>query len=159
MTVACLLGMVSVARAQGAAQSYEMQKKSVGLAVTLEALSPVAGVGAFYAHDSDRGLTLAITSALAAGAGVASAFWLVHLDRQHETGVDRFIQDSEQGTAISLLVVAGVVYVVARVSGLELAPEATGAYNQRLRESLGVPREPVVTPQAFAPGTFVGARF
>ena len=159
MTLACLLGMVSTAQAQTAAQTYEAQRKSVGLAVTLEALSPIAGAGAFYAHDSDRGLTLAITSTLAAGAGVASALWLVHLDRQRASGFDGTIRDAEQGTAISVLVTAGIVYLVARVSGLALAPEATDAYNQRLRETLGVPPQPIVPPQALAPGTFVVARF
>lgn len=151
--MACLLlEMTSSARAQSAAQTYEAQRKSVGLAITLEALSPIAGTGALYAHDSERGLTLAITSALAAGAGVASAFWLVHLDGQHESGLDRTIQDAEQGTAISLLVTAGIVYLVARVSGLVLAPEATEAYDQRLRDSLGIAPEPFASTPRFAPG-------
>ena len=155
VTLTCLLGMASTARAQTAA--YESQKKSVGVALTLEALSPIAGAGAFYAHDSDRGLTLAIASALAAGAGVASAFWLVHLDRQQASGFDRTIHDAEQATAISLLVTAGIVSLVARVSGLVLAPEATDAYDQRLRETLGVPPEPVVPPQALTPRSSFGA--
>jgi hypothetical protein len=157
VVLACLVGMVSPAHAQTAA--YEAQKKSVGVAVTLEALSPIAGAGAFYAHDSERGLTLAITSALAAGVGVASVFWLVHLDGQQESGFDRTLQHAEQGTAVSLLVTAGIVYVLARVSGLVLAPEATDAYDQRLRETLGVPPEPIVPPQALAPRTSVGAWF
>jgi hypothetical protein len=144
VALAYLLGMAAPARAETAAETYEAQRKSVGLAITFEALSPIAGAGAFYAHDSDRGLALAITSALAGGAGVASAFWLVHLDRQQASGFDRTIRDAQQGTAISLLVTAGIVYVVARVSGLVLAPEATHAYDQRLRETLGVPPEPAL---------------
>lgn len=138
MTLAWLLGMASAAQAQTAAQTYEAQRKSVRLAITLEALSPIAGAGAVYAHDSDRGLTLAIASVVAAGAGVASAFWLVHLDRQQASGFDRTIQEADQGIAISLLVTAGIVYLVTRVSGLALASEATDAYNQRLRATMGI---------------------
>ncbi|HEY4188298.1 MAG TPA: hypothetical protein VGP07_24705, partial [Polyangia bacterium] len=138
---------------------YAAQQKSAALAVTLEALSPIAGAGAFYAHDADRGLTLAITSALAAGAGVGSAFWLVHLSHQQESGFDRTVQDFEQGTAISLLATAAIVYVVARVSGLVLAPEATDAFNDKLRGDLGVPPEPVVPYHALGPGPTLGLRF
>jgi len=150
------------ARAQtapAAAQRYEAQKKSTALAVTLEALSPIAGAGAFYAHDTDRGLTLSITSALAIGVGVGSAFWLIHLDHQQESGFNRTVQDFEQGTAISLLVTAGIVYIVARVSGLVLAPEATAAFNDKLREDLGVPPEPVVPFHALAPGPMLTVRY
>jgi hypothetical protein len=162
--LACLLGMASAARAQTAAppaaQAYEAQRKSVGLAVTLEALSPIAGVGAFYAHDPDRATVLAIVSAVAAGAGVGSAFWLVHLDGQHPTGGDRVYQDVEQGLAISVLATAAVVYVVARISGLVLAPEATAAFNEDLRQRLGVPpAEPVIPFHALAPGPMFSVRF
>jgi hypothetical protein len=150
------------ARAQVAptpAEKYEAQRKSTALAVTLEALSPIAGAGALYAHDSARGLTLAITSALAVGAGAGSAFWLIHLSHQQESGFNRTVQDFEQGTAISLLVTAGIVYVVARVSGLVLAPEATDAFNDKLRGDLGVPPEPVVPFHALGPGPMLGLRF
>ena len=142
-------------------QAYGARKKSVALAVTLEALSPIAGTGAFYAHDSDRGLTVAITSALAAGAGVGSAFWLIHLSHQQESGFNRTVQDFEQGTAISILATAAIVYVVARVSGLVLAPEATEAFNDQLRTDLGVPPEPVVPfhAMALAPGPMLRLRF
>jgi hypothetical protein len=168
-TLAALVFLVGVggvvagpARAQTAptaAQRYEAQKKSAALAVTLEALSPIAGMGAFYAHDTDRGLTLAITSALAIGAGVGSTFWLIHLSHQQESGFNRTVQDFEQGTAVSILVTAGIVYLVARVSGLILAPEATDAFNDKLRDDLGVPPEPVVPFHAFAPGPMLGGRF
>jgi hypothetical protein len=141
------------------AEKYAAQKKSTALAVTLEALSPIAGAGAFYAHDSARGLTLAITSALAVGAGVGSAFWLIHLSHQQESGFNGTVHDFEQGTAISLLVTAGIVYVVARVSGLVLAPEATDAFNDKLRGDLGVPPEPVVPFHALGPGPMLGLRF
>jgi hypothetical protein len=167
LAVVCLLGLGASARAQtvaaappDAAQRYAAGKKSVPLAVTLEALSPIAGLGALYAHDTDRGLTLAIVSAAAAGAGVGSAFFLLHLSHQQESGFDRTVQDFEQGTAISLLVSAAVIYVVARISGLALAPEATDAYNDELRRGLGLPPpEPVVPFHAFAPGPAWGGRF
>ena len=143
-----------------AEQAYAARKKSVALAATLEALSPIAGMGAFYAHDTDRGLTLSITSALAAGAGVGSAFWLIHLGHQQESGWNRTVQDFEQGTAISILATAAVVYVVARVSGLVLAPEATEAFNDNLRNGLGLPPpEPVVPFHALAPGPMLSVRF
>jgi hypothetical protein len=143
-----------------AVQRYEAQKKSTALAVTLEALSPIAGVGAFYAHDPDRATLLAVVSAVAAAAGVGSAFWLVHLDGQHPTGGDRVFQDVEQSAAISVLATAAVVYVVARISGLVLAPEATAAFNEDLRRQLGVPpAEPVIPFHALAPGPMLTLRF
>ena len=167
--LAFLVGAITAgpARAQTAhpgqtpQQAYGARKKSVALAVTLEALSPIAGGGAFYAHDADRGLTLAITSTLAAGAGVGSAFWLIHLSHQQESGFNRTVQDFEQGTAISILATAAIVYVVARVSGLVLAPEATDAFNDTLRTDLGVPPEPVVPfhAMALAPGPMLTVRY
>lgn len=168
MTLACLLGLAGRARAQmapppgpsAAERRYEAQKKSVPLAVTLEALSPIAGMGAFYAHDTDRGLTLAILSVAAAGAGVGSAFWLLHLSHQQESGFNRTVQDFEQGTAISILATAAVAYVVARVSGLALAPEATDAYNDELHRGLGLPPPESVVPfHALAPGLTLSLRF
>jgi hypothetical protein len=174
LTLVCLLELASVARAQtapalepnasaattSAAQTYAARRKSVALAVTLEALSPIAGMGAFYAHDNDKGTLLAIVSAVAAGAGVGAAFWLIHLEGQHETGADHVIQDVEQGTAISLLATAAIVYLVARISGLSLAPEATEAFNENLRQGLGVPPpEPVIPFHALAPGPMFSVRF
>ena len=151
---------VSTAAQTSAAQTYAAQKKSAALAVTLEALSPIAGMGAFYAHDTERATVLAIVSAVAAGAGVGSAFWLIHLDRQHPTGADRWFQDAEQGTAITVLATAAIVYVVARISGLALAPEATAEFNDNLRQGLGLPpAEPVVPFHALAPGPMLTVRF
>jgi len=46
---------------------YQQQKKSVALAVTLEALCPIAGAGALYAGDGDKGTLLAILSTASAG--------------------------------------------------------------------------------------------
>ena len=165
--LACLLGAAASARAQTAPavpspaeQAYAAQKKSAALAVTLEALSPIAGVGAFYAHDPDEGLTLAITSAVAAGAGVGAVFWLYHLDHQQESGFNRAVQDVEQGAAISLLATAAVVYLLTRISGLALAPQATGRFNADLRQGLGLsPPEPVVPFHALAPGPMLELRF
>jgi hypothetical protein len=162
--VVCFLAMAGVARAQTmpgpAAQTYQSESKSVALAVTLEALSPIAGMGAFYAHDTDRATLLAIISVVAAGAGVGAAFWLIHLDGQHPTGVDRAFQDAEQGTAITVLVTAAIVYVVARISGLALASEATAEFNENLRQGLSLPPpEPVVPSHALAPGPMFTLRF
>lgn len=177
--LACLLELASVARAQttpavesqgsatqsgaaqlSAAQAYAARKKSVALAVTLEALSPIAGMGAFYAHDTEKGTILAIVSAVAAGAGVGAAFWLIHLDGQHATGADRVFQDIEQGTAISILTTAALAYVVARISGLALAPEVTEEFNVNLREGLGVPPpEPLIPYHVLAPGPMFSVRF
>lgn len=164
VAVACCFAIAGTARAQttagAAASTYQAQKKSVALAVTLEALSPIAGMGAFYAHDRDRATLLAIVSAVAAGAGVGSAFWLIHLDGQHPTGADRWFQDAEQGTAITVLATAAIVYVVARISGLALAPEATADFNDNLRQGLGLPPpEPVVPFHALAPGVMFTLRF
>jgi hypothetical protein len=167
-TLVCLLGLAPMARAEtapapvSAEQRYAAQKKSVALAVTLEALSPIAGMGAFYAHDTDRSTVLAIVSVVAAGAGVGAAFWLIHLDGQHPTGVDRVIQDSEQGTAITVLVTAAIVYLVARISGLALASEATAEFNDNLRQDMGLslpPPEPVIPFHALAPGPMFTLRF
>ncbi|HEY6476243.1 MAG TPA: hypothetical protein VI456_06640 [Polyangia bacterium] len=160
----CLLALSARAQAQTApaptaAERYEAQKKSPALAVTLEALSPIAGIGAFYAHDTDKGWFLAVASTVAAGAGVGAAFWLVHLSHQQESGFNRTVQDTEQAAAISVLATAAVVYLVARISGLALASEATEAFNENLGNGLGVPSEPVVPFHALAPGPMLRLRF
>jgi hypothetical protein len=148
------------ARASDAARAYDARKKSVALAVTLEVLSPIAGMGAFYAHETEQGTILTIVSAVAAGAGVGAAFWLIHLDGQHPTGTDHVIQDLEQGTAISILATAAIVYLVARISGVALAPQATDEFNENLRQGLGVPPpEPVIPFHALAPGPMFSVRF
>lgn|GEM_PF-2092515 len=160
----CFLALAGIARAQTtpgpAAPTYQAERKSVALAVTLEALSPIAGMGAFYAHDSDRATVLAIVSVVAAGAGVGSAFWLIHLEGQHPTGVDRLFQDTEQGTAITVLATAAIVYLVSRISGLVMASEATAAFNDNLGQDPGLPPpEPVVPFHALAPGPMFTLRF
>jgi len=143
-----------------AAARYEHEKKSVTLAVTLEAISPVAGVGAFYAGDSDHATVLAVVSGTALVVGTGSLLWLLHLEDQHASGFDRAELDVEQGSAISLLVVAGVAYLMARISGLALAPDATNVHNDDLRARLGLPPpEPVVPFHAWAPVPSLSIRF
>ncbi len=167
MVAACLLALCARAEAQtapGAAEAhYEAQKKSPALAVTLEALSPIAGMGAFYAHDTDQGWLLAIVSTVAAGAGTGAVFWLVYLGNNPAPGgaysSGRFFHNVEQGGAIALLTTAALVYVVARVAGLALASEATEAFNEKLRQDVGVPPEPVVPFRALAPGPMLSLRF
>jgi hypothetical protein len=141
-------------------QQYQHQKKSTALAVTLEAICPVAGIGAFYAGDSDKATALTILSAVAAGAGVGSALELIHLSGRHPSGGDRVLFDFEQGGAWTVLVIAGVVYVLTRVSGLALAPEATAAFNFNLREQLRLPSEAWAPPiHALAPGPTLTLHF
>ncbi len=165
VTLLGVLGLTASARAQtappSAAESYRAQKKSTALAVTLEVLSPIAGTGAFYAHDADRATVLAILSAVAAGAGVGSAFWLVHLDGEPPaTGVDSAFHDVEQGAAISVLATAAIVYLVARISGVALAVEATATFNGELQQKVGLPpSEPVIPFHALAPGPLLTVRF
>jgi len=138
---------------EGARARYDQQKKSAPLALTLEALCPIAGAGGLYAGDQEKATVLAIVSAAAAAAGVGSAFWLVHLDGEHAGGGSRVALDVEQGTAISLLATAAVVYLVARISGLVLASEATASFNLDLQRRLGVPPdEPSLPFHAVAPG-------
>jgi len=146
--LACLL-VATTARAEplpGAEERFEHQQKSVGLAVTLEAISPIAGLGCAYGGESDKATLLALLSAGAIGVGVGSAFWLIHLEGEHASGLSGFTLDAEQGTAISLLVAAGVTYIVARISGLSLAPDATRAFNEDLRHQLGLPPSEMTIP-------------
>ncbi len=169
IVAACVLALCARAQAQTpsgeAGTRYEEQKKSPALAVTLEALSPIAGMGAFYAHDTDRAWLLAIVSTVAAGAGTGAVFWLVYLGNNPVPSTagaysdTRFIHNAEQGGAIALLTTAALVYVVARVSGLVLASEATDAFNEKLRQDVGVPPEPVVPMRALAPGPMLSLRF
>ena len=133
-------------------KQYERQKKSPALAVTLEALCPIAGAGGFYAGETDKATFLAILSAVAAGAGVGSVFWLIHLDHEHPSGASRAAVEVEQGAAISVLVTAVVFYLLARASGLALAPEATASFNLDLQQRLGVSPEGSVPFHALAPG-------
>jgi hypothetical protein len=139
--IVLMLGRVAYADppAPSSTELYERQKKSVALAVTLEALCPIAGAGAFYAGESDKGTALAIISTVAAGAVIGSTFWLIHLDDEQTSGASSVVSGVEQGIAVSLIVTGAIVYVVARISGLSLAPEATNAFNLDLQQRLGAP--------------------
>jgi hypothetical protein len=139
---------------------YQKQKKSVALGVTLEAICPIAGVGAFYAGDSDKGTFLAILSGLTGGAAVGAAFYLIHLSHENAGGVDRAINDAETGVAWTVLVVGGVVYLLARASGLSYAPDAVEAFNTQLQQRIGVPPpEPLVPFHAQVTGATLVWRF
>jgi hypothetical protein len=123
-----------------AQQQYERGRKSPALALTLEALCPIAGAGTLYTGtEGDKAGFLAVLSAISAGAGVGSVLWLIHLDGEHATGASRAALDVEQGAAISVLVTAGLVYILARASGLSLASESTDAFNQDLQRRLLIP--------------------
>ena len=136
----------------GAQERFDREKKSVGLAITLEAISPVAGMGGFYAGDSDKATVLALVSAGSIGAGVGGAVWLIHLRGESGGGFGGVARNVEQGAAISLLVAAGVTFVITRISGLSLAPSATRAYNEDLRQRVGLPPdEPTIPFHAWAP--------
>lgn len=158
-----LLTLAATARAEpppGATDRFEHEKKSVGLSIALEAISPIAGMGCFYGGDSEKATVLALVSAAAAGAGVGGALWLIHLNNEHVSGFSGVTSDAERGAALSLLVAAGVTYVIARISGLSLAPDATRAFNDQLREHLGLPAaEPTIPFHAWAPLPGVGFRY
>jgi predicted nucleic acid-binding protein len=113
-----------------------------------------------YAGDTDKALVLGGLSLLAIGAGVGSGFALVYLGNQHPSGAERVLLDTEQGTAVGVLVVAAVSYVILRVSGLVLAPRTVAAFNAELQERLGIPpAEPVLPTHALAPGLNLKLRF
>jgi hypothetical protein len=142
-----------------AQKEYQRQKKSPALAMTFEALCPIAGAGAFYAGEADRATFLAILSAITGGAGVGSVFWLIHLDREHPSGASRVTVDVEQAAAISLLVTAVVLYLLARASGIALASEATASFNLDLQQRLGVSSPGAVPFHALVPGPALTWRF
>jgi len=158
-----LLAAAGRARADvpaGAEQRFEHEKKSVGLAVALEAISPIAGMGCFYGGASDQATVLSIVSVGAIGAGVGGVFWLSHVDNQHASGFSGVALSAEQGAAISLLVAAGVTYILARISGLALAPDATRTFNEDLRHRVGLPpSEPTIPFHAWAPLPGVAFQF
>ena len=118
-------------------EQYDRQKKSPALALTMEALCPIAGIGGFYGGDTDKATLLAVISGVAAGVGVGSVLWLVHLDGQDSGGFGAVAKSAAQGTAISLLVTSAVVYLLSRASGLAVASDATAAYNADLQLRLG----------------------
>ena len=158
----CLF-VATAARAEpppGAEARFEHQKKSVALAVTLEAVSPIAGLGCFYGGESDKATVLALVSTGAIGAGVGGAFWFLHLEGENASGVGGVALNVEKGAAISVLVAAGVTYLIARVSGLSLAPDATRAFNEDLRQRLGLPPSELTIPfHAWAPLPGMSFRF
>lgn len=163
---ATLLGLLLAARpvlAQAIPtpeELYQKQKKSVALGVTLEAICPIAGVGAFYAGDTDKGTFLAILSGLTGGAAVGAALYLIHLSHENAGGVDRVVNDAETGGAWTVLVVGGIVYLLARASGLSYAPDAVTAFNTDLQQRIGVPPpEPLVPFHAQATGATLVWRF
>jgi hypothetical protein len=155
LTFLLLAAVTGVARADpppGAQERFEHEKKSVGLAVTLEAISPIAGMGCFYGGENDKATVLALVSTGAMAAGVGGAVWLVHLEGESGGGFSGVTRNLEEGGAISLLVAAGVTYVITRISGLSLAPEATRAYNEDLRQRVGLPPSEFTIPfHAWAP--------
>jgi len=118
-------------------QQYDKQKKSPALALTMEALCPIAGIGGFYAGETDKATLLTVISGVAAGVGVGSVLWLVHLDGQDSSGFGAVTKGAAQSTAVSLLITSAVVYLLSRASGLALASEATAAYNADLQARLG----------------------
>ena len=139
---------------------YQQQKKSVTLAVTLEVLCPIAGAGAFYAGESDKATALAVLSAVNAGAAVGSAFYLIHLSHQHPGGAEHLLSDVESGSAWTVLVASSAIYLLTRISGLALAPDAVASFNGELQQRLGVPpSEPVVPIHARATGLSFSWRF
>ena len=126
-----------------AQRQYERARKSPALALTLEAICPIAGAGTIYTGtEGDKAGFLAVLSALTAGAVVGSALWFVHLDGEQAGGVSRATLDAEQGAALTVLATAGLVYLVARVSGLSLASDATDAFNEDLLRRLAVHPNP-----------------
>ena len=132
-------------------QQYQQQKKSPAFALSIEALSPIAGMGGFYAGETDKATLLAILSGVSGGVAAGSIFWLVHLDDQNEGGVAGVANHVEQGAAISLLVSSALVYLLVRISGLALASEATTSFNVDLQERLGVRPDGTVADRALAP--------
>ncbi len=159
----CLLLVSRQARADGIPTPeglYQQQKKSTALAVTLEAICPIAGAGAFYAGEDDKATVLALASGLSGGAAVGAAFFLIHLSHQNPSGVDHVFSDVESGSAWTVLVVGGVIYLLTRISGLSFAPDAVTAFNLDLQQRLGVPpTEPLVPFHAQATGATLVWRF
>jgi hypothetical protein len=163
---AALLGLLLVARPSFAEELatpgmlYQRQKKSAAVAVTLEALCPIAGAGALYAGESDKATVLAVLSTVSAGAALGSALYLLHLSHQNPSGVEHVLSEVESGTAWTVLVVGAGVYLLTRVSGLSFAPDAVTSFNVELQQRLGVSLTgPMVPLHAEATGLSLIWRF
>jgi hypothetical protein len=103
-------------------------------------LCPIAGAGPLYVgRDGDRAGFLAVLSGVSAGAAVGSVFWLLHLNDQHPSGASRVENDFYQGAAITVLVTSGIIYLLARASGISLASESADLHNLELRQRLAAP--------------------
>src|SRR3569623_182086 len=123
-----------------ARHEYDREKKSPGLAVTLETLCPIAGAGPLYVgRDGDKAGFLAVLSGVSGGAAAGSVLWLLHLNGEHTSGAARIENDAYQGAAITLLVTSGIVYLLARASGISLASASVFFYNDELRQRLATP--------------------
>lgn len=123
-----------------ARQQYNREKKSPALAVTLETLCPIAGAGPLYVgRDGDRAGFLAVLSGVSGGVAAGSLLWLLHLNDQHTSGASRVENDFYQGTAVTLLITSGIVYLLARASGISLAAQSADLHNEELRQRLAAP--------------------
>lgn len=139
---------------------YQQQQKSVALAVTLEALCPIAGMGALYAGEDDKATVLVIASTISGGAAAGALLYIIHLDHQNPTGVDHVWSDVQSGASWTVLVVGGVIYLLTRVSGLSFAPDAVASFNLDLQQRIGMPpTEPMVPFHAQATGASLIWRF
>lgn len=123
-----------------AQRQYQRDRKSPALAVTLETLCPIAGAGPLYVgRDGDRAGFLAVLSGLSGAAAAGSVIWLLHLNDQHTSGASRIENDAYQGAAITLLATSGIIYLLARASGISLASQSADLYNDELRQRLAAP--------------------
>jgi hypothetical protein len=141
----CLLCLLSFSRpslaepAPSPEARYQQQKKNVPLAITLEVLCPIAGAGALYAGAGEMAIVLAARSAMSAVVAVGSTFYLIYLSHQHPTGAGRVLHDIETVTAWTGLISSGALYLLTRVAGVALAPDAVTSFNDDLQQRLGLP--------------------
>jgi len=130
----------STVPSQAARLEYDREKKSPALAITLETLCPIAGAGPLYVgRDGDRAGFLAVLSGISGGVAAGSLLWLLHLNNQHTSGASRVENDFYQGTAITVLITSGIVYLLARASGISLASQSADLHNEELRQRLATP--------------------
>ena len=119
---------------------YDRARKSPGLALTLETLCPIAGAGTLYVgRDGDKAGFLAVLSGLSGAVAAGSVLWLLHLNNEHTSGASRVENDVYQGAAITALVTSGIIYLLARASGISLASQSVDTYNEELRQRLAAP--------------------